>query len=75
MSAIYLRPSPRRAIAANPLDRRPHTGRGLDRRFRLPAETAARLDAEAASRGLDRSILIRLAVESLLDSLEPHNDE
>ena len=72
MATLYLRPAPRRALDASPLDRRPHTGRGFDRRFRLPADTAVRLDAEAASRGLDRAVLIRIAVENLLNDLEPN---
>lgn len=74
MPSLYLRPQPRRVIDAAPLANTPVKGRSADRRFRLPVETAARLDAEAAARGCDRATLIRVGVQLLLDSLEPHEN-
>lgn len=73
MPTLYLRPQPRRAIDATPLGTRPVKGRSADRRFRLPVETAARLDAAALAHGCDRATLIRAGVELLLDSLEHEN--
>lgn len=71
MPPLYLRANPARAIDAHPLGTAPVKGRSADRRFRLPMATAARLDAEAAARGLDRATLIRVAVETLLNDLSP----